>query len=658
MAVRVPAHGPPVQGSETLATVIDPALDRADSGDRRTSPSAPRRSDVLASPLAAYLARVHERHRAAADGTVATYIPEIGKADPAWFGIAAATLDGVVHEVGDTRVPFTIQSISKPLTYALVLEDLGEAAVRMRIGVEPTGDAFNAITLDRASGRPLNPMVNAGAIAAAGLVRSEDGSAPFDRVLDSYGRFAGRPLDVDADVEASERSTGHRNRAIGHLLRASGALDGDADDAVERYFAQCSVAVTAADLAVMAATLANGGVNPMTGIRAASGATVRAVLAVMSSCGMYDGAGEWLYTVGLPAKSGVSGGILAVVPGRLGLGFFAPPLDPHGNSVRGARACRDIVRDLHLHPLGESGPVTRPVRTSFTLAEVGSKRERSAAARAALTEHGQRSVIIELQGTLTFLAAEAVATTLEAAASVADSRIARLVMDLRRVERLDGPSITLLADVVARTTSLGGEVVISGGHRHVAAIELLDRIVADAAGGPFSTTDDLDSAIEAAEDALLLDLGHVADETLSAEAHPIFAGLDDADRRAALALATPRTYQPGTHIVAVGDPSDELFLVVGGRLTVSIEVSGAGRRRLTTLGPGMAFGETSLLGAGRRGADVHAEGQVTCLVLGNAAFETLSTEHPAAALIILRNLLATTSATTRRLTREMAVLAG
>lgn len=658
-----------------MATVIDQAHGGARAGDRPVphATATPSRADIIESPLATYLARIHERHRAATDGAIATYIPERGKADPAWFGIAAATLDGIVHEVGETRIPFTIQSISKPLTYALVLDDLGEAAVRARIGVEPTGEAFNAITLDRASGRPLNPMVNAGAIAAAGLVRAgdpadtidagaDDGGGigtPLERLLGGYGRFAGRPLSVDPAVEASERATGHRNRAIGHLLRASGALDGDADAAVERYFAQCSVAVTAADLAVMAATLANGGVNPITGVRAASGSTVRAVLAVMSSCGMYDGAGEWLYTVGLPAKSGVSGGILAVVPGRLGLGFFAPPLDPQGNSVRGGRACRDIVRDLDLHPLGEAGPTTQPVRSSYTLAEVGSKRERPTAAREALAEHGNRSIVIELQGALSFLAAEAVATTLQDATTATDAPIATLVLDLRRVERLDGPSIAQLAEVLARVASSGSGVIVSGRHRHASAIGRLDRAVASTSGGPLTTTDDLDTAIEAAEDALLGGLGQLADVVLTPEVHPILAGLDDAEREAVLGLATPRAYAPGTRIVRAGDPSDELFFVVGGRLSVTIDVLGSGdRRRLTTLGPGMVFGETSILGDGRRGADVHADGPVACLVSSAAAFETLAARRPAVAMTILRNLLATASATTGRLTREMAVLAG
>ncbi len=248
--------------------------------------------------------------------------------------------------------------------------------------------------------------------------------------------------------------------------------------------------------------------------------------------------------------------------------------------------------------------------------------------------------------------------TLQIATNTAASPIATLVLDLRRVERLDGPSITLLAEVLARVASSGSSVIVSGRHRHAPAIGRLDRAVAGAAGGPLTTTDDLDTAIEAAEDALLGGLGHLADEMLSPEEHPILAGLDDADRRAVLDLAAPRAYTPGTRIVSVGDPSDELFLVVGGRLSVTIEVPGTGARRLTTLGPGMAFGETAMLGDGRRGADVYADGPVACLVLPRSAFEVLATQRPAAALTILRNLLGTASATTGRLTREMAVLAG
>ena len=285
----------------------------------------------MTAPVQTFLERVHARHRGTFDGEVATYIPALAAADPAAYGIALMTVDGMGYDFGDSTVPFTIQSISKPFTYGLVLDDLGEHAVRRHIGVEPTGDAFNAITLAPGSGRALNPMVNAGAIAAASLVADVDGSSALDRIVALYGAAAGRRLVIDDIVFRSERETGHRNRAIGHLLRASGVVDDDPDDALDRYFAQCSVEVDAIALATMAATLANGGINPRTGDRVLSGPTVRAVLSVMTTCGMYDSAGEWLFTVGLPAKSGVSGGILAIVPGQLGIAVYSPPLDSHGN---------------------------------------------------------------------------------------------------------------------------------------------------------------------------------------------------------------------------------------------------------------------------------------------------------------------------------------
>jgi glutaminase len=518
--------------------------------------------------------------------------------------------------------------------------------------VEPTGDAFNAITLDRA-GRPLNPMVNAGAIAATGFVRGDGQAGPLERLLAGYARFAGRSLSIDHAVEASERATGHRNRAIGHLLRASGVLDGDADEAVERYFAQCSVSVTAADLAVIAATLANGGVNPVTGEQAASAATVRAVLAVMSTCGMYDGAGEWLYEIGLPAKSGVAGGILVVVPGRIGLGFFAPPLDPHGNSVRGSLACRDIVRDLDLHPLGGGRPEAGAMRCAYSVAQVGSKRRRPAAARAALVTHGDAGLIVELQGVLTFLGVESLATTV-AATTRASGVPGTLVLDLRRVGRVEPTAIGLLADVIDGVRGAGGRVVLSGVSHHGPAV---DRLLATAAA-PFDIVADLDAAIELAEDAVLSETGLAVDEAVTATAHPVLARLAEADRHAVLAAADVRAYAAGAELVRAGDSSAEVFLVLAGRLSVTIPVDGHGSRRLSTLEAGMVFGETALLGGGRRSADVRADGPVTCLVLSTAAFDEVAAERPAAAIAILRNLLGSATATSARLTREMAVLAG
>lgn len=307
------------------------------------------------SPLQAYLEELHAELRNVDAGAVADYIPELAKADPRWFGVCAATLDGRVFAIGDCEQPFTMQSVSKPFMYGLALEQNGRETVSRHVGVEPTGDAFNAIVLDKASNRPLNPMINAGAIAVAGLVRGADPTERLNQMLAMFERFAGRPILLDVAVFTSERTTGHRNRAMAHLLRNFNMVDERIDEILDLYFQQCSLLVTARDLALMAATLANGGVNPVTGARALEPRYVRDVLSVMYTCGMYDYAGEWAYTVGLPAKSGVGGGIIAVVPGRLGLAVFSPLLDKRGNSVRGVRACTALSERYGLHMFAGPG---------------------------------------------------------------------------------------------------------------------------------------------------------------------------------------------------------------------------------------------------------------------------------------------------------------
>jgi len=220
------------------------------------------------SPIQAHLEAIHARYAGLHEGQVAAYIPELAKANPDWFAICLATNDGYLYEIGDSRQPFTIQSISKPFVYGLAIEDRGRNTVLKRIGVEPTGDAFNAISLESGSGRPLNPMINAGAIAASSLVAGHSPDDARARLLAVLSTYAGRPLAVDEAVYESERSTGHRNRAIGHMLRNFDIITEDPDSALDLYFRQCSVAVTCRDLAFMAATLANGGVQPLSGERA------------------------------------------------------------------------------------------------------------------------------------------------------------------------------------------------------------------------------------------------------------------------------------------------------------------------------------------------------------------------------------------------------
>src|SRR4030081_1139327 len=270
-------------------------------------------------PLLRFLHACHADFSAETGGAVADYIPELGKADPDHFGISLATIDGHVYEVGDTRISFTIQSMSKPFVFALALDTLGAAKVESAIGVEPSGDPFNSMRLN-ADNHPFNPMVNAGAITCSALIREAKSDGAFEYIRQALGRFAGRELGVDEAVYASESATGDRNRAIGYLLRNSSVIKDDVSAVLEVYFRQCSILVTARDSAVMAATLANRGINPVTGEQVTTSYAISRTLSVMTSSGMYDYAGEWIYRVGIPAKSGVGGGILAALPARLGVG--------------------------------------------------------------------------------------------------------------------------------------------------------------------------------------------------------------------------------------------------------------------------------------------------------------------------------------------------
>ena len=312
------------------------------------------RMKTAVAPIRDVLREIHACYAGNDEGKVADYIPELAKADRNWFGISIATAGGQVFEVGDCKQLFTIQSISKPFVYGMALEDHGVDRVLSKVGVEPTGEAFNAIVLDEASNRPFNPMVNAGAIATADLIKGKDYPDRVGRLLGMFSRYCGRDVYIDNSVFMSERMTGHRNRAIGHLMLNFGMVGEKVEESLELYFQQCSALVNCHDLAIMGATLANGGVNPITQQRAIQQPYVKYLLSIMHSCGMYDYAGEWAYRVGIPSKSGVGGGIVGVIPGKFGIGIFSPPLDAKGNSVRGILACQDLSQRFGLHAF-ESG---------------------------------------------------------------------------------------------------------------------------------------------------------------------------------------------------------------------------------------------------------------------------------------------------------------
>ncbi len=331
-------------------------------------------------------------------GEPASYIPELAGVDPDQLAFGVVGPRGRVMTVGDDGAEFTIQSMSKPFVLALALQTLGREAVLTRAGAEPSGEPFNAISLEEGTGRPANPMVNAGAIATTSLITGTGIDERTSRIVAMMSAFAGRSLWIDEAVYASESLTGDRNRALAHLLKSYGIIEGSVHDAVETYFRQCSVLVTVRDLAVMAATLAFGGVNPVTRERVVSERVARDVTSIMASCGMYDFSGEWMLRVGLPAKSGVSGGVMAVAPSQFGVAAFSPRLDAHGNSVR-ASAIVEIMSDrfgIHVFEPHES------------IAEPGISVEETADGR-----------LVRLGGELGFAGAERVLSLLREVAAAA-----------------------------------------------------------------------------------------------------------------------------------------------------------------------------------------------------------------------------------------------
>jgi glutaminase len=317
------------------------------------------------------LEELYQRHLSLHEDEVASYYesgvgyykPEVLGSEQKPFSICLAGTGGEVFLTGDHESRFALQSISKMFVYGLALELCGHERVLARVGVEPSGDAFNSIVFDERNNRPFNPMVNAGALATTDLVGGED--AALERILDVLKRYAGSEgIEVDEGVFEAEMRTADRNRATAYLMRSEGMLAGNVEATLALYLRQCSVHVTCRELALMAVTLANGGVNPATGERALGARYVRDVLSVMHTCGMYDFAGQWAYRIGIPAKSGVSGGVLAVVPGKLGIGVFSPGLDAYGNSVRGTAVCEEISERLGLHVFADAredallGPAT------------------------------------------------------------------------------------------------------------------------------------------------------------------------------------------------------------------------------------------------------------------------------------------------------------
>ena len=383
------------------------------------------------SPIPNYLSDVLDAVAPDTSGELASYIPELATVNPDRLAAVFAMVDGPAYGAGDVQTHFTMQSLSKPFVYALALEDRGFDAVLNKVGVEPSGEAFNDISFEASTGRPRNPMINAGAITVHSLVGAPAASEPerMERIVSGLSAFAGRRLALDEAVCVSELGHAHRNLALAYMLRNNGILTEDPVPVVEGYIRQCSLLVSAQDLATMAATLANQGVNPVTGQEVVSPEVVRQVLSVMFTCGMYDAAGDWATQVGIPAKSGVGGGLIGVLPGQLGIATFSPRLDSHGNSVRGVELFERFSADMGLHLMEVPPPGRAVIRSNQVHGE------------------GARAVrVVELQGGIRFSSVERLIRELIAHPPAQK----QVVLDLSRVHSVDDVGTRMLAELMRR----------------------------------------------------------------------------------------------------------------------------------------------------------------------------------------------------------------
>ncbi len=589
----------------------------------------------LQSPIQTYLEELFQKFRGIKDGTLADYIPELAKADPALFGIALVTVDGHIYQIGDSQHKFTIQSISKPFTYAHTLDVYGVDHVLTKVGVEPSGEAFNEISLELGTGRPFNPMINAGAIATSGLVQGDNIETRFNKILSSYNRFAAIDLTMDKDVYQSESDTGNRNRAIAYLLKNSNIIENNTEQTLDLYFRQCSVLVNCRDLAVMGATLANNGVNPITSVIALKSENVEKVLSIMSTCGMYNYAGGWIYDVGMPAKSGVAGGIMAVLPGQFGLAVFSPLLDRYGNSHRGIGVCRQVSVDFGLHMFDSSKASNSVIRASYDTTTITSKRTRTEEDFGILRKHGARIRIYELAGDLIFSATDFVTETILKVLPETDY----IILDFKRVTSAKRSACYLIACLARIIKENDKYFYITNSDYQFS--KLLKRYLDKSLFEEILGFLDNDTAIECCENKLIaqyISPRSIEDKVLLSN-QLLFRGLTSTGLAYLKGLMCKHTFNKGEYIVNEGDVSQSLFFITIGEVSIILRSEkNSAHKRIATLSAGMSFGEMTFLNQSERSASVRAETYVECYELTLAAYDQIGAEHAGLRHNLLRNI--------------------
>lgn len=613
----------------------------------------------LHSPLQEYLNDVVTDLLPLRDGEVYDVTSSVVNPNPDLLSITLTTVSGHQYCAGDHKEPFAIQSIAKAVAYGMALDDLGPEKVLEKVDVEPSGDPFNEISLQHGTGRPDNPMINAGAIATVGLLKGRGGRDRFGRIHNVFERLAaGSPgeLKMSNAIFQAEDRRGHRNRALAWLLRSFDIIDHDPESVVQDYFRECSVEVTTENLSMMAATLANRGVNPITEEHVFSEDTTRQLLSVMSTCGMYDSAGDWAIDVGLPAKSGVGGGLMVVVPGQLGIGVFSPPLDEHGNSVRATEAVKRITRDLGLHsaaapPLGRS-----TLRAQYSLADSSSGVVRSHELAELTDEFGTRAQILDVSGDLGFAETETIARTIVEM----EDEVSMVLLDLQGVDQFGKSAIRFLVDLTVRMRASNRDLII------IDDGELIDHMLEFAAKARLPLPDPREKARAAAEGELDLSGGpdtadsvaqvrgefrlfeyrgaalewaelrlaqrygkdHLPEDTMEPEHSPLFSFLDDDDAETLISYMETHTYKAGSVIRRVGQLFGGIYFIESGRVELTAQGSDGTKYRQVYLSPGMTFGEVALGRTGRQQSTIRAVDEVTCMVLSSEMIDTIEKTDP------------------------------
>lgn len=569
------------------------------------------------SPIERYLHRLHAEISELRDGQPYPLTSKGRAIDPEDFGICLATVDGYVYEVGITRKEFSMQSLSKPLSYGLALAEHGLEAVDAKVDVEPSGDSFTEISLAPDTGRPANAMINAGALAVASLIKGSGGKSAVNRIVDFYSGFTDRQLASHRGVYTAERRNSDHNHALAFLMSSFGLLESPPTTALETYLRQCAVQITCRDLSLMAATLANSGTNPVTGHEALGVEAVERVLSVMMTSGMYDNAGDWVASVGMPAKSGVGGGTLAVLPGQAGLAVFSPPLDAHGTSVRGEATCRRMSGDMEMHFVRSARAGRSAIRAIHSIAQVPSAVRRTDEAAIVLRDLGDRGIVIELTGDLLFAGTESMIREL----SSLDDDVEFIVLDARRVDEVSRMSHTMLAAL---------EHQLRDTHRQLLFVDPEDRLATAVSATEASVFVTRSSAIAHCEDQLLQRYSPElsAPSTVPVSEAPALSSLAAGDAEELERHMESRRYQNGEVVRRVGQRFDGVYFIVSGRITTTARDADGNRVGLSTLSAGMTFGELALGREQRQEVTQRAQGTVEVKVLRAATIEHLEKQNP------------------------------